>query len=80
MSIILTLEQKTVEDIVAVLKRLPFQPHFLIHIEEQLESQLVSKAKQEVPAVPEVIPAPIAEPVVETLLAEDAPVDMSAAS
>ena len=42
MSIILMLEQKVVEDIVHVLKRLPFQPHFLIELEAQLEAQLAS--------------------------------------
>ena len=40
MNIILKFEQKVVEDIVYILKRLPFQPHFLIDLEEQLETQL----------------------------------------
>jgi hypothetical protein len=52
MSIILKLEQKVVEDIVHVLKRLPFQPHFLVELEAQLEAQLASpvQAPAEAPA------------------------------
>jgi hypothetical protein len=67
MSIILTLEQKVVEDIIAVIKRLPFQPHFLVHLEEQLESQL---AKIETPVVEAAPVDPVAEPVAEPAVEE----------
>jgi hypothetical protein len=59
MSIILTLEQKVVEDIVHVLKRLPFQPHFLIELEAQLEAQLASPVQAPVEAPAE---APVETP------------------
>jgi len=57
MSIILTLEQKVVEDIVHVLKRLPFQPHFLIELEAQLEAQLQPPAEAPAEAPVETPPA-----------------------
>lgn len=87
MSIILNLEKKVVEDIIAVIKRLPFQPHFLVHLEEQLEAQLESL---NAPAVDPVIPAapavadPVAAaevvnaPAAEAPVADAAPADSSA--
>lgn len=57
MSIILKLEQKVVEDIVHVLKRLPFQPHFLVELEAQLEAQLASLAEAPSEAPVETPPA-----------------------
>ena len=47
MNIFLTLDQKTVEDIIYMLKGMPSQPAFLTEIEEQLAAHLVEPAPVE---------------------------------
>ena len=70
MSIILTLEQKVVEDIVHVLKRLPFQPHFLTDLEAQHEAHLAPPV--ELSDAPVDNPVDIA-PTVDPVVSVDAP-------
>jgi hypothetical protein len=41
-NVILDLDQKTVEDIIYMLKGMPSQPAFLVDIEAQLASQLAA--------------------------------------
>lgn len=53
MNIILTLDQKTVEDIIYMIKSMPFQPSFLVDLETQLAEQIaeVPEVTEETPVV-----------------------------
>jgi hypothetical protein len=78
MSIVLKLEEKIVHDIIHVLKRLPFHPHFLIELEAQFEAQrtpdLVAAPAVAAPVAPVVAdPAPAAAAPVDTAPAVSAP-------
>jgi hypothetical protein len=64
MNITLVLDQKTVEDIIYMIKSMPSQPSFLANIESQLLFQLAEPVTPEVPVIPEV-PVTPEVPVVE---------------
>jgi len=70
MNIILKLEQKVVEDILYILKRLPFQPHFLIDLEAQIEAHFAPSV--ELADAPVNNPVDIA-PTVDPIVSVDAP-------
>ena len=44
MKIILSLDHTVVSDIINILRRLPFQPHFLKDFEDQLESMIEAES------------------------------------
>lgn len=53
MNIILTLDKKIVEDIIYMIKSMPFQPSFLVDLETQLAEQTaeVPEVTEETPVV-----------------------------
>lgn len=50
MKILLSLEHTVVGDILNILRRLPFQPHFIMDFEAQLEKMIPAEPK-EIPVV-----------------------------
>jgi hypothetical protein len=50
MKITLNLDQKTVEDIIYIIKNMPSQPSFLAGLEKQLAEQ-IAEVVEEIPAV-----------------------------
>jgi len=78
MKILLSLEHTVAGDILNILRRLPFQPHFLMDFEMQLEKMVADPVEAPAAAKPAVTEAPAAPaapaaPVVADPVADPAP-------